>query len=478
VHRIILKSTKSSNYQRVVLGILESGYKARTLGLSAIAIASVVLVELTVGLAVNSLAILSDGLHALLDAVTTLVFFWAVREAAKPPDEEHMYGHEKFESIGGFVGGLSLAGVALLLIVEAVLKMIRGEGINSKIKYAGFIALGYTFCVDLFRVRTFFKVRKSESSTMKVAFYDAVADMSSTTIAFLGFGLATLGFYYGDSISSIILGAMLTYLSVKLVWNSGMELTDTISKDVADKVRHEIVGTQDVCRLEALKIRKVGEKTFVRAIIQVPDYLDFEESHSLTSRIESDLKKQLGDCEVMIHVEPCIQEMPTEKLVEKLSLEVEGVKEVHEVSTVHTGGKLYVTLHANVDPKLSVEAAHGIAQDIESRIEERIPEVENVAVHMEPYRPKRQKGSTVRDEEIRSAVQSVLESYGKALRVKGIVTYVARKKLHINIDCIFAKQIPLENAHQIASNIEEQLGERFAETIVTVHIEPSGTQDI
>jgi len=79
---------------------------------------------------VNSLAITSDGLHALLDAMTTLVLFLAMRASAKPADEEHMYGHEKFESIGGFVGGLALAMVALLLVYEAVLKIMRGQSIN------------------------------------------------------------------------------------------------------------------------------------------------------------------------------------------------------------------------------------------------------------------------------------------------------------------------------------------------------------
>ena len=113
-----------------MLGILESGYKLRTLKHSAVAIASVVFVEIIVGLAVNSLAIVSDGLHALLDALTTFVLFLAMRASAKPPDEEHMYGHEKFEPIGGLVGGLSLVAVALLIIYEAVLKILRGQSIN------------------------------------------------------------------------------------------------------------------------------------------------------------------------------------------------------------------------------------------------------------------------------------------------------------------------------------------------------------
>jgi cation diffusion facilitator family transporter len=456
-----------------VLGILESGFKLRTLKLSAIAITSVVFVEVIIGLTVNSLAITSDGLHALLDAMTTLILFLAMRASAKPADEEHMYGHEKFESIGGFVGGLALAAVALLLVYEAVLKIMRGQSINFGLEYAGFTAIGYTFCIDIFRVTTFFKARKSESSTMRVGFYHAIADMSSTVIAFLGFGLAALGFYYGDSISSMVLGMLLTYLSVKLVWSSGMELTDTISKEVADKVRHEIVGTQGVCKLEALKIRKAGEKTFVRATVHVPDYLNLEEAHELTSKIESNIKNVLGNCEVAIHTEPCKPEMPTEKLVENLAIEIHGVKEVHEISTVHTGEKLYVTLHADVDPKISVETAHEIAQEIENRIEERIPEVEDVAVHMEPFRPKRRKGSMVNEEEISSTVHRIAENYQQAFRIKGIVTYVARKKLYINIDCSFPKQISLKDAHEIASQVEEQLREHFAETTVTVHMEPS-----
>jgi len=456
-----------------VLEILESGYKLRTLKRSAVAIASVVFVEVTIGLAVNSLAIVSDGLHALLDASTTLVLFLAMRASEKPPDEEHMYGHEKFESIGGFVGGLALVVVALLIIYEAVLKILHGQSINLGLEYAGFIAIGYTFCIDFFRVGTLLKARRSESITMRAGFYHAIADLSSTVIALLGFGLATLGFYYGDSVSSMVLGVLLTYLSVRLVWSSGMELTDTISKDVANKVRHEIVGTEGVYKLEALKIRKAGEKAFVRATVQVPDYLNLEESHELASRIESNIRNILGNCDVAIHTEPCKPEMPTEKLVEKLATEVQGVKEVHEISVAHTGGKLYITLHAPVDPKISVETAHEIAQNIENRIEERIAEVEDVTVHMEPFSPKRRKGSMVNEEEISNIIHSVAENYRQAFRVKGIVTYVARKKRYINIDCSFTKQISLKDAHEIASQVEEQLREHFAETTVTVHMEPS-----
>jgi cation diffusion facilitator family transporter len=456
-----------------VLRILESGYKLTTLKRSTVAIASVVLVEVTIGLMVNSLAIVSDGLHALLDAVTTLMLFVVTRESIKPPDEEHMYGHEKFESLGGLAGGIALVGIGLLILYEAILKILSNQSINFGLEYAGFIAVGYTFCIDIFRVWSLLRARNSESTTMKAGFYHALADMSSTIIAFLGFGLATLNFPYGDSLASLVLGCLLTYLSVRLVWSSGMELTDTISKEVADKVRHEIVGTKGVNKLEALKIRKAGEKAFVRATVQVPDYLNIEEAHELTSRIESNIKNVLPNSDVAIHTEPCKPQMPTEKLVEKLAAEVQGVKEVHEISTVHSDGRLYITLHAHVDSKISVEAAHKIAQTIENRIEERIPETEDVAVHIEPFSPNRRKGSMVNEEEIRNIVHSIAENYRQTFHVKGIVTYLARKKRYINIDCNFTGQISFDEAHRIASQIEEKLKEHFVETSVTVNIKSS-----
>jgi divalent metal cation (Fe/Co/Zn/Cd) transporter len=241
---------------------------------------------------------------------------------------------------------------------------------------------------------------------------------------------------------------------------------------VADKVRKEILATKAVCKCEGLKIRKVGDKAFVRVTVQVPDYLDLEEAHDLTSEIEANIKKVVVNAEVAIHTEPCETDMPTQRLVEKLATEVHGVKEAHEINTAYTDGKLYITLHAYVDPKLSVEEAHKIAEEIEDKIEGRVANLENVAVHVEPFSPKKRRGSRVDENEIAKAVYGLGENYQRTFRIKRIVTYVADKKRYINIDCSFIKQMSIEEAHKITSRIEETLREHFAETIVVVHMEP------
>ena len=233
----------------------KGGYKLRTLKISTIAISSVVFVEFTLGLLVGSLAILSDGAHALLDALTMIVLLLTTRASLKPPDEEHMYGHEKFEAIGGLVGGIALVGISLLIMYEAILRFTQNLSINLGFEFAGFIAIGYTLCIDFLRISIFRKAVESESSTMKAGFYHALADFSSTIIALLGFGLAVIGVYSSDALASIVLGILLIYLSVRLVWSSGMELTDTISKDIVKKIKEEIARSKMECKVENLGSR-------------------------------------------------------------------------------------------------------------------------------------------------------------------------------------------------------------------------------
>lgn len=249
----------------------------RSLKISAAAISSVVIVEVVLGLAVSSLAILSDGMHALLDAVAMLILLVAAKASLKPPDEDHMYGHEKIEPIGGLIGGVILFGTAIILIIMAVQRLLHGELLNLEWELAGFAAIGYTFCVDILRVSVLHHV-EMESVTVKAGFYHALADLGSTLIALLGFGLATLGFPASDAVASLILSVAIGYLSIRLVKASGMELSDAISREVADKVRREIASTLGVSNVKGLRVRRAGTKTFVEATIQVPDYMSLEEA--------------------------------------------------------------------------------------------------------------------------------------------------------------------------------------------------------
>ncbi len=448
----------------------EGDYKLRALKFSAIAIASVVIIEVSLGLIVDSLAILSDGLHALLDVITSVMLFVATKEALKPPDEEHTYGHEKFEPIGGLTGGIVLIGVGVLVIYEAASKLMYGGGVNIGLGLAGFFAIGYTFSIDILRMFIFRKAASSESTTVKAGFYHALADLSSTVIAFLGFGLATVGFNQGDALSSIVLGILLSYMSVRLVRSSIMELSDTASKGLVQKIRKEILSHEGVHSCRNLKIRKVGSKTFAECTLQVSSRMSLDEAHALASEIEASLKKLFGNVDATIHIEPSEEETEMEQVVEKLA-KVDSVKEVHDIATVYADGKLYITLHVYVDPQLSVEEAHEIAEKIESKMHAGIEQLENVTVHVEPYGAEAHAGE-IDENELRDIIQKAVKDAKHDFYVKRLMTYAADGKRYVNLDCCFTKKAALKEAHDVASRIEHEIKERFANTVVTVHIEP------
>jgi cation diffusion facilitator family transporter len=411
----------------------EGAYKLRALKFSAIAIASVVIVEVVLGLIVNSLAILSDGLHALLDAITSVMLFVATKAALKPPDEEHTYGHEKFESIGGLTGGIVLVGIGILVIYEAVSKLMQSGVVNTDLGLVGFVAIAYTFCIDSVRMFIFRKATSSESTTVKAGFYHALADLSSTGIAFLGFGLATVGFTQGDSLSSIVLGMLLSYLSIRLIRSSIMELSDTASKGLVQKTRKEILSHEGILKCENLKVRKVGSKIFAEATVQVSSLMSLEQAHALVSKIEANLTRAFGSVDATIHIEPSEGETKMDQLVEKLAT-VEGVREVHEIATVYAGGRLYITLHAYVDPQLSVEEAHAIAEKIENRMHAGIKQLENVTVHVEPYGAEVHAGE-IDENKLRDIIQKLVKDTERDFYIKRIMTYAAEGKRYVNLDC-------------------------------------------
>ncbi|NLB76657.1 MAG: cation-efflux pump [Crenarchaeota archaeon] len=447
---------------------LEGKEKLKALRISAIAIFSVVIVEVALGVIVNSLAIISDGLHALLDAFSSVMLFFVVRASLKPPDEEHMYGHEKFEAIGGLIGGLVLIVVALVIFYEAVLRLITPIGISGNIGYAGFIAIAYALFIALLRV-TVFRNKSLESQSMKAGLYDAISDLGSTIIALIGFGLALLGVVGADAFASIFLGAMLTYLSLKLAKSSIMELSDSASKDLVVSAQKVIQSCDGVLRIENLKIRKVSSKVFIEASIQVPQGMGLEDAHSLATKIETCLKDTLGNVDATIHIEPYNQEKKLKQIIKEQAT-VLGVKEVHEIEVCYIRSKLYMTLHAYVDPEISVEEAHKIAETIELRIRQKIKSVENVTVHIEPF--ENDVSELINEARLRKIVYEVAKSTEDKLEVKHILTYSAGGKHYINIDCCFTKHVSIKDAHKLASFLEKETKERFANSVVTVHMEP------
>ena len=168
--------------------------RSRVLGISLVAIFSAFVVEFVFGLASNSLGLITDSIHALLDSVVTIVLLLAARLAIKPPDEEHTYGHGKVESLGGLIGGIAIFLIAIFFIYESIHRL---QSPHPSILPGIFaiIAGVYTIGIDIFRIILLRRsIKKIGGNTLKADFYHAFMDLGSTLVAIGGIVFVTYGF--------------------------------------------------------------------------------------------------------------------------------------------------------------------------------------------------------------------------------------------------------------------------------------------
>ena len=450
--------------------------KTKVLQLSFVAIASVVVFEGIVGFVTNSLAILSDAAHALLDTVTTLILLVSTQLSLKPPDEEHLYGHGKIEPIGGLIGGVALIGLSAYLFYEAVTRIytITLFPGTTQVEHnlVGFLAVGYTLCVDFFRMGTLWRSERA-SITVRASLYHAVSDFASTVIALVGFGLTFVGSDDRlDAVASIVLSFLLVYLTIGLIRSSGADLSDQMPKNIVAEMRREIMATKGVHTCKELKARKVGNKTFVETTICVLSSMGLAEAHDIASQIENNITRVYGDSSVTVHIEPVGTDRPAESQIETLATSVEGVKGIHNLTQAYSKGRLYITLHALVDPQLPIERAHDIAERIEASLTREISDIESVTVHIEPSEPSASREFAMQDEDVRRVIRQIADAHPSIRRVRRVVTYVSEKKRYINVDCSFDKGTSVEAMHDTVSHIEAEIKRRFKEAEVTIHAEP------
>lgn len=447
--------------------------KVKALSVSLVAISTVVFFEGAAGALVNSLAILSDAAHAVFDVITTMILLMTTRWSLKPPDEEHTYGHEKIESIGGLVGGFILTALALLLLYEASIRFIGATRVNVSI--IGFTAVVYTLCIDFFRIATLGRTSESGSVTVKANLYHAFADLASTVIALAGFYLATIDIPQADAMASVVLAFLLLYLSGRLITTSAVELSDTAPKKIVQSLQREIRKTQGVLECRDLKVRKVGTKFFVEVTVLVPEDLGFEEAHDIASSTELGIRSYLGDASITVHVEPTHKEASLETAAENIARLVEGVKGIHNVSTLYTEGELHLTLHVQVEGKLSLDQAHEIAEKVEQRLRQEVSSIARITIHIEPFdHLKVSKRCQPPKTKIEETVKRVVQKQTKVVKIKSITTFSKGEKRYINITCSFGRNYSVDKVHNIVSDIERELREQFEEAVVTIHAEPFG----
>ncbi len=469
--------------------------KRNALRISLVAISSVFAFEFVAGFLTNSLALVTDGTHALLDAVVTAVLIIATTLALKPRDVDHTYGHGKIETIGGFIGGVALFVIAIFFIYEATVRIAAISGAAPLVKPGtiGFAAVIYTLAVDGFRITILRRAMKKTDvpsagvTTLKADFYHAFADLASTTVALVGLWLVAAGFGQGDSIAAIILGGFLAYLSSRFAYQNAMELTDVISPKLVATVRQAANATEGVLECKDIKMRRVGREIFVEATITLHAEITFEDAHGISAQVEDNIAKSLSGASldvkpenITVHFEPTGNaDLPPESLIEKTASRIRGVKGVHNilVSRIGSTDSVGISLHIQVNRSATLTEAHAISNAVEDSIRGQLKGVENITVHLEPLMPEIGGMEPIADNTMQDSIREIILGESDIKKVGKIATYrTAANILKIDADCAFSNakgDMTIEQIHERVSEIEKQIRAQYPGSIVTIHAEPS-----
>ena len=445
--------------------------RTKILQISLIAIFSAFLVELIFGLYSNSLGLITDSIHALLDSVVTLILLLAARLAIKPPDKEHTYGHGKIESLGGLIGGIAIFLIALFFIYESIHRL---QSPHPSILPGLFAIIGglYTIGIDIFRIFLLKKsIKKIGGTTLKADFYHAFMDLGSTLVAIIGIILVSYGFYDGDFIAALVLGGLLAFLSLKLIYKTAQELTDIISPELVNKVREVIFSTEKVVDVGAVLMRRSGDTVFADITISLRGDTSFDEAHEISSRVEKNIKKEIENMAITIHFEPTWKNVPLDSKIFDIAKNIVGVKGVHNVITHKSKGKTYSNLHLMVDREIDLYSAHKISESVEEQIQKAIPEIEHVTIHLEPFLEIPENFSR-EDRIAEEKIRSILKKYPEIKNIGRIVSLNFENILKIDIDCSFDRDLSIEKVHDLTSEIEHLIRLEIKNSVITIHPEP------
>jgi len=281
-------------------------------GLLRFALLSVVAAVVTIGLKTaayiitGSIGLLSDALESLANLVAALVALYALWVAARPPDEEHTYGHTKAEYFSSGFEGLLIVAAAVGIVVAAVRRLIEPLPIQDPA--LGLLINALASVVNLAVARVLLRVgKRHESITLEADAQHLMADVwtSLGVIAGVTAAVAT-GWHRLDPIVAIAVALNVLRSGSRLLRRSVYGLLDTsLPEETLGKIKAILDGHSGAgVRYHALRTRQAGARRFISFHILVPGNWTVQRGHDLLERIEEQIREVVPNSVVDTHLEP------------------------------------------------------------------------------------------------------------------------------------------------------------------------------
>ena len=265
----------------------------------------ILLVKLAAYFVSNSVALLSDALESIVNIVASGLMLFSVWLSEKPADDSHNYGHQKIEDISSLLEGVFIIVAALLIINAAAGRLFSGV-LPVEIDLAIGISMVATALNGGIAWYLAKESKKSGSAAMEGDSKHLLSDVISTAGVWVGLFIVSLtGWSIVDSLLAFIVAILIIRMGAGLVIKSSARLMDSSYKADEAKIQEILLRHKyQFIDFHELKTRRNGNLVFCELHLSVDGSLSVNDAHDLTDHLENELKQELPNANLTIHVEP------------------------------------------------------------------------------------------------------------------------------------------------------------------------------
>ena len=252
----------------------------------------------------NSLSMISDGIHSFFDSTSNVIGIIGIIIASRPPDIQHPYGHNKFETFASI-------GIAILLFITCfeILQSAIGRFLSPstpEINLISFLIMGITIAINI--GVSVYENRKGHEMKSNILIADSLhtrSDIYVSLAVVLGFFAIQLGYVIADPVIAIIISILIAKMGIEIIKESSGVLLDKtpIDKEIIKKIVNSNRRVEDCHKI---RTRGSASHIYVDLHIILDSCYSLDEAHTIAHEVEDDLKSSIPEIkDVVVHLDPC-----------------------------------------------------------------------------------------------------------------------------------------------------------------------------
>lgn len=432
--------------------------------------------KLGAGMATGALSLVADGLDSLFDGLGNVAGLMGIAVASRPPDEDHPYGHRKFETFAALIIALLLFFTCWQLIESAVARLRQPPPVQ--VNLWSFAALLVSITVQ--GAASVYELRQGRALRSEVLMADALhtrAGILASLAVMAGLMAVRAGYPWADPLVTLLVALWIAKIGVDIVRENTPALLDQAAIDQR-QVAAIVAATPGVESFHRIRSRGHADAGAIDLHVRVAPELSMLQANAIADEVCRRLLALDAIADVTVHVEaqrrpgPATTDIST--TVERAAAEL-GLR-VHEQWLHRVGEDLLLELHVGVDPALSVGEAHALVDRLEQACRERLPQLTACLSHIELYTPEILAGAQASDAlhtRVAAAVAAALQRTPGLALPHNLSVRQNAGQLMVSFEVVADAQLPIAAAHALTSQLETDLRNHFPHLgEVLIHVEP------